>query len=530
MAQAPPTTGLLQLSTVLKRLDAVTSRLEDVAMSQSFGSLRSATGAAHDSLVGTVPAGAVGMSPSPSRGGAAPTPPAPPPPPPPQEEVTPPVKAYVDEVGEATKEFEALGKKVGGIVGQASALVPPLVDAQYAYLKMASGHCKPPTAAEGQGLLKPQADAIGAIMAAKDKLGRTKEGRDWGSALSVLSEGAAAFGWVQVEPAPAPFVGEMKNSAQFWIDRVNKQCKETDPDAVAWARSFGAIIEALQKYVKKWHTTGVVWNPNGPGAPATVPSASTAPNGAGALSAPPPPPPGGSLTPKASGGGHSALLADLNRGAGITSGLRKVDASEQMHKNPELRTSSAVADNTSPKRPTPPPTKPKPASFSKTPPKKPARTELEGGSKWIVENHEDNKDIVIQDTALSQTVHIFGCKNSVVRVVGKVNAVTMVNCKKTSLVVDSLVSSLSFTSSPSFEVQITGVVPTIQVDSTDSGQVYLSKACVETVEIITSKTSALNISIPTSEDGDYAERPVPEQMKSRIVNGRLVTEIVEHAG
>lgn len=494
-------------------------------MSQSVGSLRSPTGAAYDPLVGTVP-GSVGMSPSPSRGGAAPTPPPPPPPPPKEEEVAPPVKAYADEVGEAVKEFEALGKKVGGIVEQVSALVPPLVDAQYAFLKMASGHCKPPTAAEGQGLLKPQAGAISAIMEAKDKLGRTKDGREWGSALSVISEGAAAFGWVQVEPAPAPFVGEMKNSAQFWIDRVNKQFKDTNPDAVAWARSFGSVIDALQKYVKKWQTTGVVWNPKGPEAPATVPSASTA----GAPSPTPPPPSGGASTPKSSGGGHSALLADLNRGQGITSSLRKVDESQQTHKNPGLRTTSVETDNTSPKRPGPPPTKPKPALFSKTPPKKPARTELEGGSKWIVENHEDNKDIVIQDTALSQTVHIFGCKNSVVRVVGKVNAVAMVNCKKTSLVVDSLVSSLSITSSPSFEVQITGLVPTIQVDSTDSGQVYLSKACAETVEIITSKTSALNISIPTSDDGDYAERPVPEQMKSRVVDGRLVTEIVEHAG
>lgn len=137
---------------------------------------------------------------------------------------------------------------------------------------------------------------------------------------------------------------------------------------------------------------------------------------------------------------------------------------------------------------------------------------------------------MIDETALHHTVHLFGCKNSVVRVGGKINAVSMVNCKKTSLIVDTLVSSLSITSSPSFEVQITGAVPTIQVDSTDSGQVYLSKACMDTIEIITAKTSAINISIPTSDDGDYAERPIPEQMKSRVINGRLVTEIVEHAG
>jgi adenylyl cyclase-associated protein len=95
---------------------------------------------------------------------------------------------------------------------------------------------------------------------------------------------------------------------------------------------------------------------------------------------------------------------------------------------------------------------------------------------------------------------------------------------------ESAVSSLSITSSPSFEVQITGSLPTVQIDTTDSGQVYLSKECMEVVEIITSKTSSINISVPTGEGGDFEERPVPEQMKSKIVKGKLVTEIVEHAG
>ena len=98
------------------------------------------------------------------------------------------------------------------------------------------------------------------------------------------------------------------------------------------------------------------------------------------------------------------------------------------------------------------------------------------------------------------------------------------------MVIDSAIASLSITSSPSFEVQVTGSVPTIQIDTTDSGSIYLSEMCMETVEIITAKTSSLNICVPTGDDGDFEERPVPEQMKSKIVKGKLVTEIVEHAG
>lgn len=128
-------------------------------------------------------------------------------------------------------------------------------------------------------------------------------------------------------------------------------------------------------------------------------------------------------------------------------------------------------------------------------------------------------------------MQVFGCKNSVIQVKGKVNAINVVACSKTSILFDSVVSQLSITSSPSFTVQVLGMAPTILVDTTDSGQIYLSKECLETVEIITSKTSALNISVPSATDeGDFVERPVPEQMKTVVKGGKLVTTIVEHAG
>lgn len=120
-----------------------------------------------------------------------------------------------------------------------TSLLTPLCSAQLDFLRLAAAHAKPAGPNALGPLLKPQADAIQAIMEAKDKLGRSKEGREWGACLSTLGEGVGAWGWVQVvrqlsvtfvshqEPAPAPFVGEMKNAAQFWADRVTKQFKET---------------------------------------------------------------------------------------------------------------------------------------------------------------------------------------------------------------------------------------------------------------------------------------------------------------
>lgn len=67
----------------------------------------------------------------------------------------------------------------------------------------------------------------------------------------------------------------------------------------------------------------------------------------------------------------------------------------------------------------------------------------------------------------------------------------------------------------------------IQIDSTDSGQVFLSPGSIN-AEITTAKCSAININIPEGED--FKEAPVPEMLKSVVQNGKLVTTIVEHTG
>lgn len=74
----------------------------------------------------------------------------------------------------------------------------PLLSAQKAFIELASNHAQPAGQKEFGELLGPQGQAIQAIMEAKDKLGRTKDGREWGACLSVVAEGIPAWGWVQV--------------------------------------------------------------------------------------------------------------------------------------------------------------------------------------------------------------------------------------------------------------------------------------------------------------------------------------------
>lgn len=95
------------------------------------------------------------------------------------------------------------------------------------------------------------------------------------------------------------------------------------------------------------------------------------------------------------------------------------------HKNPSLRSEAAApaaapaADSAANKSPRPAIPK-KPVSFQK----KASVTNLEG-TKWRVEHHEGNREILIDGTEIGHTVNIFGCKNSVIQIKGKVNAVSL---------------------------------------------------------------------------------------------------------
>jgi adenylyl cyclase-associated protein len=132
------------------------------------------------------------------------------------------------------------------------------------------------------------------------------------------------------------------------------------------------------------------------------------------------------------------------------------------------------------------------------------------------------------EAEMQHSILVSRCKNTTIRVNGKANAISLDNSEKTSLVIDSLVSSVDVIKCPGFALQVVGTLPTILLDQVDGATIYLSKESLNT-EILTSKSSSVNINLPTPEE-DFAESPVPEQMRTYVKNGRLVSEIVEHAG
>ncbi|XP_049288790.1 adenylyl cyclase-associated protein 2 isoform X3 [Anopheles funestus] len=424
------------------------------------------------------------------------------------------INAYEDIMLGSFANFIALSGKIGGDVATQAQFVKEAFDAQFAFLKVAAASSAPSNT-DLQNLLKPTSDKISTIQSFREK-NRTSP---FFNHLSAISESIPALGWVCVAPTPGPYVKEMNDAGQFYTNRVLKDWKEKDSTHVEWARAWIQTLTELQQYIKQHHTTGLVWS--GKDKPTM-----------GGASVPPPPPPGGLPPPPPvmplmdlSAGGvgddRSALFAQINQGADITKGLKKVTSDMQTHKNPALRSGpapyKAPAGVTNGTKSVASPAVAKPPTFTRD------------GKKWLIEYQKNNTGLVVENAEMNNVVYMFRCEGSTLQIKGKINSVVMDSCKKCSLVFDSLVASAEFVNCQSMQMQVLGKVPTISIDKTDGCQMYLSADSLD-VEIISSKSSEMNVMIPKGSSGDYTEQPIPEQFKTLVKGGSLNTTCVESLG
>ncbi|KAJ3223586.1 F-actin-capping protein subunit alpha [Clydaea vesicula] len=368
------------------------------------------------------------------------------------------VAAFQEIVSGSLAEFLNDSAKLGSLVNEQANLVKAAFNHQLAIITTSSKSKKPADQKVLQDLTKPLSTTIQQIVELKDKNRPSKLFNH----LAVVAESIGALGWVVVEPTPVPYVGELKESGQFWANKVIKEFKDSDKSQVEWANNYMNLLSELQSYVKKWHTTGLSWNPKG--GDASTADVSKVP--------PTPTPTPVPAKPTVAGAG---LLAGLS---GAVSGLRKVDKSE-------------------------------------------------------MENHNNNPSVIVDKTEIRHVVYIYNCQNSTVQITGKVNAVTLDNCKKVGLVLENVVSTVDVVNCKSCKVQITGKAPTANIDKTDGLQLFLSREGLD-VEIFTAKSSELNVVFEDPKvapgSADYIEKPLSEQFKTKIVDGSLVTVPVEHTG
>ncbi len=70
-------------------------------------------------------------------------------------------------------------------------------------------------------MLKPLSESIAAVSKFQ---GASRSAKDKNNVFGI-GEGIGIFGWVAVEPAPAPYAAEMVGAARFYLDKVLREFK-----------------------------------------------------------------------------------------------------------------------------------------------------------------------------------------------------------------------------------------------------------------------------------------------------------------
>ncbi|OAA69070.1 adenylyl cyclase-associated protein [Cordyceps fumosorosea ARSEF 2679] len=525
------------LTTLIKRLEAATSRLEDIATSTELPkdaalALPGASSSPTDASAAATPRSA----PQPPAAAAAAVP----------EELPESIEDFDAFVDSAVADYVKRSNDVGGLVALQAADVLAGFRAQRKFLLITTRSVRPDLQGADmalyQDLLKPINDALMAVTELKE----ANRSDPMYTQLSAVADGIMVLAWVTVSHKPFTHVEEFLGSAQFFGNRVIKEYKDKDTKQVEWIQSFYQIFKQLRDYVKQYFANGIPWNPKGEPAAVVVKAldsasgnAAPAPPAPSAGGPPPPPPPPGpppvldvktedaAPAAPATAGGLGAVFSELNKGDAVTKGLRKVDKSQMTHKNPALRANTTVPSGSDRPRSPAPGKKPKPESMRM---KKPPKKELEG-NKWTIENYDKEPQPIEIHAELSHSVLISRCNNTTIIVRGKANQVTVENSSRLSLVVETLVSTVDVVKAQNFALQVLGTIPTVLMDQVDSAQIYFSKQSTGT-KIFHSKSDGINLNVISGPDDDYREVPLPSQMCTYYDTrkGDLVNEIVAHAG
>ncbi|KAI4298347.1 hypothetical protein L6164_031920 [Bauhinia variegata] len=430
----------------------------------------------------------------------------------------PSIVAFSDLMEQYVVRFSSAAEKIGGQVLDVSNIVKEAFVVQKELLIKVKQTQKPDHAGLAE-FLKPLNEVI-------MKATAMTEGRrsDFFNHLKAAADSLSALAWIAFTgkdcgmSMPIAHVEESWQMAEFYCNKVLVEYRNKDPNHVEWAKALRELyMPGLRDYIKSFYPLGPVWSPTGK---AIAPSKAPAP-GAPA----PPPPPSASLfssdSSQASSSkplkGMPAVFQEINSRS-VTGGLRKVTA-DMKTKNRADKTGIVNASEKESRAASP--------SFSKAGPPK---LELQLGRKWAVENQIGKKNLVIDDCDSKQSVYIYGCKDSVLQIQGKVNNITIDKCTKMGVVFKDVVAAFEIVNCNGVEVQCQGSAPTISVDNTSGCQLYLSRDSLE-ASISTAKSSEINVLVPgAGPDDDWAEHSLPQQYIHVYKDGRFETTPASHSG
>lgn len=433
----------------------------------------------------------------------------------------PSIIAFEDLLTEYVGKVSSIAAKIGGQVQDITNVLNEAFSVQKELLIKIKQTKKPDMVGLGE-FLNPLNEKL-------MKANSMTEGRrsDFHNHIKAVAESLTALAWIAYVgkdmgmSMPIAHVEESWQAAEFYNNKVLVEYRNKDANHVEWARALKELyLPGLRNYVKSHYPLGPVWSATGTSAVPAPPKAAPKPS----APAPPPPPPASLFTAESTQPsssrpkeGMAAVFQEIGSKP-VTAGLRKV-TDDMKTKNRAGRAGFVSAGEKEVRASGNAP------SVSKVGPPK---FELQMGRKWVVENQIGKKDLVIEKCDSKQTVYIFGCKDSVLQIKGKVNNITVDKCTKMGVVFTDVVAACEIVNCNSVEVQCQGTAPTISVDNSAGCQLYLSKDSLD-ASITTAKSSEINVLVPGS-DNDMVEHALPQQYIHSFKDGQFLTTPVSHSG
>jgi len=401
------------------------------------------------------------------------------------------------------------------------------------FVDMASVCYKPTDMAELQGFAKGMIDQIRAAGDNKNKARRTPTEFHNNAFAEALT---GSINWTLTSgmpgmPPPAKAIKESAiDGAMFYLNKVRKEYKgQADHDA--WVKALLKMLNALMAYAKEWHKAGLTWSFKAQGAkPCSEYAGSAAPTAPAAKKTEAAPAPVAETKtdakPKVNAmarGNLFAQIGKIDQSSGRTAGLKQVkkdangkkfvadDQSTKMNAAKKARLAKMRGGGGAAK---------KKVAAVKAP-----ICELRG-KKWAIENQVGMVSVDADKCSIKHNVYIYNCKGATIQILGKVNGITVDKCTKTNVVFTDVMGGCELVNCKQTKVQANGQCATVAIDKTDGCVVYAGRKCFETLTVVASKSSEMNISWPgaTAEDA-WLEAPIPEQYQHHIKDAKVSCDV-----
>ena len=317
-------------------------------------------------------------------------------------------------------------------------------------------------------------------------------------------------------------------------------------------QAFYTLCQSLVKYININHPKGISWNSDGldpTEAINQIKGIYPFPKTDDAVP-PPPPLPTVRTLPKnqevSAGASMTDVFKEINQGENIITTLKKADKRPERLKD-EVKPESSKSQMDS--KPQGSETNAKSKSDKASNFSKGTSKHILDGNRWIIvcylrisyigklkianliqEGFNCPKQPILISPDIRHSILISHCQDVSIIVSGKATAVSVDNCSKLKLRLDSLVASFEAIKVNNLSLEISGTVSSILLDQIDIGNVVVGKNS-ENIEIYTSKISGVNVDYEyAANEISYSSKEflIPEQMKSSLKDGKLKTEVVEY--